>query len=60
MAQQVKDPAFSLLWFGSQVWHKFNPWPSEVLNGIGAAKKKTTFFYLYQNSKLQDSDSLSV
>ena len=27
MAQQVKDPTLSLLWLGSLLWHRFNPWP---------------------------------
>ena len=24
--EQVKDPASSLLWLGSLLWHKFHPW----------------------------------
>ena len=27
MVQQVKDPALSLLWLGSQLWHNFDLWP---------------------------------
>ena len=27
MAQWIKDPALSLLWLGSLLWHRFNPWP---------------------------------
>ena len=27
MAQWVKDLALSLLWLGSLLWHKFDPWP---------------------------------
>ena len=27
MAQQVKDPALSLLWLRSLLWRGFNPWP---------------------------------
>ena len=27
MAQQVKDPALSLQWLRSLLWHRFNPWP---------------------------------
>ena len=26
MAQWVKDPALSLLWFGSLLWYRFHPW----------------------------------
>ena len=27
MAQQVKDPALSLLWLRSLLWREFDPWP---------------------------------
>ena len=27
MAQQVKDPVLSLLWFWLQPWLGFDPWP---------------------------------
>ena len=27
MAQQVKDPALSLQWLWSLLWHGFCPWP---------------------------------
>ena len=27
LVQQVKDLALSLQWFGSLLWHRFNPWP---------------------------------
>ena len=27
MAQQVKDPALSLLWLWLQLWRRFHPWP---------------------------------
>ena len=27
MVQQVKDLVLSLQWFGSLLWHKFEPWP---------------------------------
>ena len=26
-AQWVKDPALSLLWLGSVLWHGLDPWP---------------------------------
>ena len=26
LAQWVKDPALSLLWFGLPLWHEFSPW----------------------------------
>ena len=35
MAQWVKDPVLSLLWFG------FDPWPGELLNAAGTAPTKT-------------------
>ena len=34
MAQQVKDPVFSLQWLG------FNPWPREFLHAAGRGKTK--------------------
>ena len=27
MAQQVKNPAWSLQWLGLLLWHSFSPWP---------------------------------
>ena len=33
VVQQVKDPALSLL------WHRFDPWPWELLHAMGVAKK---------------------
>ena len=27
MAQQVKDPALSLLWLRSLLWYRFDAWP---------------------------------
>ena len=27
VAQQVQDPALSLQWLRSLLWHKFDPWP---------------------------------
>ena len=27
MAQQIKDPALSLLWLGLLLWCRFSPWP---------------------------------
>ena len=27
MARRVKDPALSLQWLGSLLWHRFDPWP---------------------------------
>ena len=27
LVQRVKDLALSLQWFGSLLWHRFNPWP---------------------------------
>ena len=34
MAQQVKDPALSLLWLG------LNPWPGQLLQALGIAKNQ--------------------
>ena len=39
-AQQVKDPALSLLWFGSVLWYGFSPWPQEILHALGMAPPK--------------------
>ena len=34
--QQIKNPALSLLWLGSQQWYKFNSWPgSSASHGHG-------------------------
>ena len=30
VAQWVKDPALSLLWFGSLLWLGFDPWPGII------------------------------
>ena len=43
VAQQVKDLALSLQKPGSLPslpWYGFNPWPQELPNAMGAAKKK--------------------
>ena len=34
MVHHVKDPVLSLL------WHRFGPWPRELLHAVDAAKKK--------------------
>ena len=41
MAQKVKDPALSLQWLGSLLWHGFNPWPWELPHAINIAKQKS-------------------
>ena len=40
VAQPVKDPALSALWFESLLWCGFDPWPGELLHAMGAAKDK--------------------
>ena len=39
MAQQIKDLAFSLQWFGSLLWYRFDSWPGNF-HVPGTAKKK--------------------
>ena len=41
MAQQVKDPALSLLWLGLLLWHGFVPWPGNFcMPPVGLKRKK--------------------
>ena len=42
MAQQVKDPVLSLLWFGSGLWRGFDSWPGNfrTLQAQRGKKKK--------------------
>ena len=40
MAQQVKDPALSLLWLWLQLWRWFDPWPGNFHMPQGWQKKK--------------------
>ena len=41
MAQQVKDGALSLLWLGSLLWHRFDPWPRNFnMHQIELRRKK--------------------
>ena len=39
VAQQVKDPVLSLLWFRSLLWQRLDPWPRNFCM-LGAKKKK--------------------
>ena len=40
-AQWVKDPALSLLWLWSLLWHRFDPWPRYFcMLQVGPEKKK--------------------
>ena len=39
VAEQVKGPALSLLWLGSQLWLRFAPWSRELAHASGVAKK---------------------
>ena len=39
MAHLVKDSVFSVLWFWLLLWHRFDPWPWELLHAMGMAKK---------------------
>ena len=40
VVQQIKDPALLLHCLGLLLWHMFNPWPQELPNATGIAKKK--------------------
>ena len=40
MAQQIKDPALSLLWLGLLLWHEFKSPAQGLLHAMGEAKKK--------------------
>ena len=44
MAQQLKDPALSLL------WHEFNPWPGNFHVPWVVDKKKNIYIYIYIRS----------
>ena len=39
VAQWVKDLVLSLLWLGPLLWHRFDPWPWELLHATVTAKK---------------------
>ena len=43
VAQWVKDLASSLLWLGSQLWHRLDPWPGNF-HMLWAQPKKVYFF----------------
>ena len=40
VAQQYKDPMFSLLWVQSLLWHRFNPWSGNFCMPQAWQKKK--------------------
>ena len=40
MVQWVKDPAWSLQWLGSLLWHDFNSWPGKFHRHKSGKKKK--------------------
>ena len=42
MAQQVKNPALTLLWLRSLLWHGFNLWPKNHHLCVQSKKKKDT------------------
>ena len=37
MVQGVKDPALSLQWLRSLLWHALDPWPGGLPYAVGAA-----------------------
>ena len=37
--QWVQDPALSLQWLGSLLWHKFDPWPRYLHMLVGMIKE---------------------
>ena len=41
MAQQVKDPALSLLWLGPLLWRRFDPWVGNFRKSWVGPKNKT-------------------
>ena len=43
VAQQVKDPALSLLWLRSLLWHRFDPCQGP---GWGEKKRRKCFFFI--------------
>ena len=43
VAQWVKDRAMSLPWFGSLLWHMFNPWPRKFCMLRIQREKKTVW-----------------
>ena len=40
MVQQIKDPALSLLWVRSLLWHEFDTWPRELPHAIDVPPQK--------------------
>ena len=40
----IKNPALPLLWFGSLLWHGFDPWPGNFCIPWGSQKKIWQFF----------------
>ena len=40
VAQQVKDPALSLLWLGSLLWCRVHPWPGNFRVSWGWPKEE--------------------
>ena len=47
MAQQVRDLVVSLLCLSVLLWHRFNPWPGNVLPRMWPKKKKKKKEYFY-------------
>ena len=39
--QRVKDPVVSLQWLGWLLWSRFDPWPQELPQATGAARKNS-------------------
>ena len=50
----VKDPALSLLWFGSLLWHGFNPWPR---NFHVLWEQPNFFFFLFKGAPMAHGSS---
>ena len=44
--KRVKDPALSLQWLGSLLWHGFSPWPGNFHMVWARPKKKFLFLHL--------------
>ena len=57
MAEQIKDPALSMLWLRLLLWLRFDPPSGELLHAVGAAKKKTYFGSLERGKWVQRNNS---
>ena len=61
VAQQVKNPALSLLQLDSLLWHRFNPWPKNfhIMWSWSKKKKKGLDFSINLKTSVKDDSHLS-